>query len=101
MFEYNLTNPPYVTSGSGLIKRQIGLQGLDKYYTIGGRAVEALSIEWIVNNLKEGGECFVVLPDRLLNQKSVIDYLFKKCNVQAIVSLPIRTSIQLQRKLTS
>ena len=97
-FDLILTNPPYVTSGSGSIKRQIELQGLDKYYTIGGRGVEALSIEWIVNNLKEGGECLVVLPDGLLNQKSVIDYLFKKCNVQAIVSLPIRTFYSTPKK---
>ncbi len=66
-----LTNPPYITSGSGSIKKTNEYQDLDDYYSVGGRGVEALSIEWIVNNLKDGGEFLVVLPDGLLNQKKL------------------------------
>lgn len=97
-FDLILTNPPYITSGSASIKKQIELENLSNLYTAGGRGIESLSIEWIVNNLKEGGEALVVVPDGLLNQKTMTDFLFKKCNIFGIVSLPIRTFYSTPKK---
>ncbi|MBM5781893.1 MAG: N-6 DNA methylase [Pelagibacterales bacterium] len=97
-FDLILTNPPYITSGSASIKKQIELENLSGCYAAGGRGIESLSIEWIINNLKEGGEALVIVPDGLLNQKTMIDFLFKKCNILGIVSLPVRTFYSTPKK---
>ena len=98
--KYNLilTNPPYVTSGSASIKNAIEAGGLSNHYSHGGRGTESLAIQWIINHLKSGGEGFVIVPDGLLNQMAILDYIKSECDVLAVVALPSRTFYSTPKK---
>jgi type I restriction enzyme M protein len=101
-FDLILTNPPYVTSGSGSLKESLSSDralveyakrndGHKPYYTSIGRGTQSLAIEWIVKNLKTGGQALVVVPDSLLMQSTVLEYLKDNCIIQGVISLPVRT----------
>lgn len=101
-FDLILTNPPYVTTGSGSIKEALNSDiclseyvqksdGHKPYYADIGRGTQSLAIEWIIKNLKFGGQALVVVPDSLLMQSSVLDYLKENCIIQGLISLPVRT----------
>lgn len=98
--QYNLilTNPPYVTSGSASIKSAIDAADLSEHYAQGGRGTESLAIQWIVNHLKPGGQAFVIVPDGLLNQISILEYIKSECDVLAIIALPSRTFYSTPKK---
>ncbi|HLP96845.1 MAG TPA: N-6 DNA methylase [Sideroxyarcus sp.] len=93
-----LTNPPYVTTGVSTIRKALDDANLGDHYTIAGRGTEALAIEWIVRNLEHGGQALVIVPDGLLSQKPVLDFVGEHCNVQAIISLPPRTFYSTPKK---
>ena len=97
-FDLILTNPPYVTSGSSSLKAAIEEEGLGNRYTSGGRGTEALALEWVIRNLKPGGQALVIVPDGLLNQSGVIHFAREKCFVQGIISLPKRTFYATPKK---
>ena len=100
-YDLILTNPPYVTNSSANIKKAASLlKGTDNkhYYTLKGRGVETLAIEWIVKNLNNGGEAVVVVPDGLLTQKTVLNFLKKECLINAIISLPKNTFYATPKK---
>lgn len=97
-FNLILTNPPYVTSGVGSLKRAIENEGLGSYYTSGGRGTEALAMEWIVRNLAPAGQALVVVPDGLMIQKPMLEYLMSQCNIQGVISLPSRTFYSTPKK---
>lgn len=86
-----LTNPPYVAPGVGTIRKALDDANLGDYYTVAGRGMEALAIEWIVRNLAPGGQALVIVPDGLVRQKPVLEFLIKNCLIQGIISLPSRT----------
>ena len=95
-FDLILTNPPYVTSGSSTLKRAIEEEGLSSHYTSGGRGTEALALEWIVSNLKGGGQALVIVPDGLLNQATMLTYLkthcfYRMCSISANQNLLFNT----------
>lgn len=101
-YDLILTNPPYVTSGSSSIKEALATdinlsryqnqsEGKKPYYSANGRGTQSLAIEWIIKNLKEGGLALVVVPDSLLLQESMINYIKSSCVVEGIISLPVRT----------
>lgn len=97
-FDLILTNPPYVTSGSSSLKKAIEDEGLSNDYTAGGRGTESLALEWIIRNLKEGGQTLLVVPDGLLNQTNMLSFIKEKCIVQGIISLPTRTFYSTPKK---
>lgn len=107
-FDLILTNPPYVTSGSSSIKEAIevdpNLQDFAKkhgnkpYYTTNGRGTHSLAIEWIVKNLKKGGEALVVVPDSLFLQNIMLSYMKQNCQIRAIISLPLRSFYSTSQK---
>jgi len=97
-FDLILTNPPYVTSGSSTLKKAIESVGLGNYYTSGGRGTESLALEWIIRNLKQGGQALVVVPDGLLNQSSILNFVKEQCLIKAIISLPTRTFYSTPKK---
>jgi type I restriction-modification system DNA methylase subunit len=100
-YDLILTNPPYVTSGSRTLKDAISGDAnikLRNYYTYNGRGTEALSIEWIIKNLKPGGQALAVVPDGLMLQNNIINKVKEDCIVQAIISLPIRTFYSTPKK---
>jgi type I restriction enzyme M protein len=48
--------------------------------------------------LKEHGEAYVVVPDGLLNQPSILEYIKGECNVLCVVALPSRTFYSTPKK---
>jgi type I restriction enzyme M protein len=97
-YDLILTNPPYVTSGVSSLRKAIDEGGLANHYTAGGRGTESLAMEWIVRNLAPGGQAIVVVPDGLLIQKPVLDFIAKRCTIQAIIALPTRTFYSTSKK---
>ena len=93
-----LTNPPYVTSGSGSLKNAIQEAGIADRYAVPGRGTQSLALQWIVRSLKPGGTAIVIVPDGLLNQKPMLDFIKERCLVRAIVSLPVRTFYATPKK---
>lgn len=92
-----LTNPPYVTQGSSIYRKEIEhLKGerngvyLHDYYDSGGLGVEALYLRYISGALKPGGRAFVIVPLGLLNRtaKRMKEELLRECNVLASIQLP-------------
>jgi type I restriction enzyme M protein len=98
LYDLILTNPPYVTSGSASIKGALDSAGLSNKYPQSGRGTEALAIQWIVDHLKPGGETFVVVPDGLLNQESILTFIKSKCLVLGVAALPSRTFYSTPKK---
>ena len=93
-----LTNPPYVTRGSGSLKNAIQEEGIADRYSAPGRGTESLALQWIVRSLKAGGTALVIIPDGLLNQKPMLKFVKERCIVKAIVSLPVRTFYATPKK---
>ncbi len=92
-----LTNPPYVTQGSSIyrkeIERVLGLRNgetLSDYYDTGGLGVEALFLRYISGALKPGGRAFVIVPLGLLNRTAgrMKTHLLSECNVIGAIQLP-------------
>ncbi|MCL4672633.1 MAG: N-6 DNA methylase [Sphingomonadaceae bacterium] len=98
LYDLILTNPPYVTSGSGSLKSAIDEGGLGQHYPENGRGTEALAIQWVIRHLKPGGEAFVVVPDGLLNQASILEFIKRDCEVLLIAALPSRTFYSTPKK---
>ena len=94
-FDIVMSNPPYVTSGSSIIKEQIRkTPHTASEYPISGLGLESLSLEWIVKSLKRGGQAYVIIPDGILGRvhgKKLRDHILRHCFLDAIVSLPTRT----------
>ena len=93
-----LTNPPYVTRGSGSLKSAIAEAGLAGRYAAPGRGTESLALQWIVRSLRPRGTALTIVPDGLLNQKSMLEFVKERCLVKAIVSLPVRTFYATSKK---
>lgn len=89
------SNPPYVTSGSGIIKEEIQKTARTRNeYPVNAFGLEGLSVEWIIKSLKKGGKAFLVIPDGILGRvadKKLRDHILSHCFLEAIVSLPTRT----------
>ncbi|MGW2468059.1 HsdM family class I SAM-dependent methyltransferase [Streptomyces bauhiniae] len=92
-----LTNPPYVTQGSSIYRKEIehvdGKKNgvfLEEYYDTGGLGVEALFLRYISGALKSGGRAFVIVPLGLLNRTAqrMKKELLSECNILASIQLP-------------
>ena len=94
-FDIVMTNPPYVTSGSSIIKEEIAkTPHTATEYPVNGLGLESLSLEWIVKSLKRGGRAYVIIPDGILARvlgKKLRDHILYECFLDAIVCLPPRT----------
>lgn len=94
-YHFILTNPPYVTSGSSIIKEELEKTSHTRnVYTVSTLGLEGLSIQWIIKSLKIGGKAFVLIPDGILariNGKKLRDHILSECYLDAIISLPDRT----------
>lgn len=100
-FDLILTNPPYITSGVSSIKDEIRAEGLEEYYTKGGKGLEGLSLEWIIRSLKKGGKAFIVIPDSILNvtqNKNLREFLLSECYLDCLISLPTKTFFNTPKK---
>lgn len=101
-FDYILTNPPFVTSGTGIIQEEIKNNPVtSNEYTTGGMGLESLGVEWIIKSLKGGGKSFIILPDGIFyrqNAQKLRTYILEHCFLDGIVSLPARTFFSNNRK---
>ncbi|MCK5475160.1 MAG: N-6 DNA methylase [Candidatus Pacebacteria bacterium] len=101
-YDLILTNPPYVTSGSGNLKDEIKKDGdLINYYKINAMGVEGLFMEWIVKALKPGGKAFIVIPDGILNRqndKNLRKFILDECYIDGLISLPLNTFFTTNKK---
>lgn len=95
-----LTNPPYVTQGSAIYKRELaalsgGRNGVTPkdYYDGWGLGVEALFMRYISGALKPGGRAFVIVPLGMLNRTDPKpkQRLLDECNILASIELPRNT----------
>lgn len=93
-YDYILSNPPYVTRGSSVIKEEIKKTARTmNAYPVNALGLEGLSVEWIVKSLKPGGRAFLIVPDGILGRadKKLRTHILRECYLDAIVSLPVRT----------
>jgi type I restriction enzyme M protein len=101
-YDLILTNPPYVTSGSGSLKEEISNNTeLKDYYKVNAMGVEGLFMEWIVRALKPGGKAFIIVPDGIFNRqndKNLRRFLLDECYIDGIISLPIKTFFTTPKK---
>jgi type I restriction-modification system DNA methylase subunit len=102
-----LTNPPYVTQGSGIYKEEIkNIDGnrnnldLREYYDRTGLGLESLFLRYISGALKPGGRGFVIVPQGLLTrtEKTAKEKLLLECNLLASISLPRNTFFNTPQK---
>lgn len=102
--EYNLTmsNPPYISQGRGLYTRYIDTnENLREHYSIPCVGKEGLFVQKIVNELAEGGEAFIILPDGFFyrpSDRKLKENILDLCYVYAIISLPPRTFYATNKK---
>lgn len=97
-YDLILTNPPYVVNGSADIKNTAIATG---NYKCGGLGLEALFMEWIIKSLKKGGTALVVVPDGILSNLAntkLREYMLDRCNIEAVISLPINTFFGTPKK---
>ena len=98
-FDYILSNPPFgsqgkITDASILSKYALGCD--ENGNPLKSQIPDILFVEQIINQLKDGGRCAVVLPDGDFENPTT-EYLrrfvFQKCRIDAIVSLPDGTFV--------
>jgi type I restriction-modification system DNA methylase subunit len=101
-FDLVMTNPPYVTRGTGkhrdLLRQDPQLQ---TYYSIPGAGVENLFVQLIINGLKPGARALVIVPDGLLlrhSEDALRAHILRTCYLEAIVSLPKDTFYSTPKK---
>ena len=98
-FDLVITNPPYVTRGTG--KQRDFLSEHSSYYKVPGSGIENLFMQLIINGLKPGCRALVVVPDGLLlrhSEEALKKHMLHTCNLEAIVSLPANTFYSTPKK---
>lgn len=101
MYDLTISNPPYVTNGSAIIKKLIEENGLSMLYCQNGEGLEGLFLEKIVRELKPNGAAFVILPDGIINRdsdKQIRNFVLDECYLDAVLSLPNKTFYTTQKK---
>jgi type I restriction enzyme M protein len=103
-----MTNPPYVTQGSGIYRkilsdlREARRNGLDlrDYYDGCGLGVESMFLRYISGALKPGGIAYVIVPLGLLNRTDPKPKasLLNECNLIASIQLPSNTFFNTSQK---
>ncbi len=95
-----LTNPPYVTQGSAIYRKELANLAGDRngitpkdYYEGWGLGVEALFMRYISGALKPGGRAYVIVPLGMLNrtESKPKQRLLDECNLLASIELPRNT----------
>lgn len=100
-YDLILTNPPYITSGTTSLKKEIENENLSSCFTANGKGVDGLCLEWIIRNLKPKGRAFIILPHGIFNStqnKNLRAFLLKECLVYGIISLPVKTFFNTPQK---
>lgn len=95
-----LANPPYVTQGSAIYRKEIADMAdtrngliLKDFYDGWGLGVESLFIRYISSSLKPGRRAFVIVPLGMLNrtEKKPKQKILSECDLLASITLPRNT----------
>lgn len=101
-FDLVMTNPPYVTRGTGKHRDFLRQNSITAdYYSINGSGIENLFTQLIINGLKPGARALVVVPDGLLlrhSETALKAHILNTCDLEAIVSLPKDTFYSTPKK---
>lgn len=101
-YDLIITNPPYVTSWSAILKEEIAKdQEKMDFYKTNAIWVEWLAIEWIINKLKKWWKAFIVVPDWIfnrLNDNKLRKFILENCFINWVISLPINTFFTTPKK---
>lgn len=98
-FDLVMTNPPYVTRGTG--KHREFLKEHGDYYGIPGSGIENLFIQLVVNGLKPGCRALLIVPDGLLlrhSEDKLRAYILRTCTLEAVISLPVNAFYSTPKK---
>jgi len=98
-FDLVMTNPPYVTRGTG--KQREFLHEHAGYYAVGGSGVENLFTQLVINGLKPNARGLLIVPDGLLlrhSERPLRAHILKTCTLEAVVSLPVNTFYSTPKK---
>lgn len=98
-FDLVMTNPPYVTRGTG--KQREFLAQHAGYFAVPGSGVENLFIQLIINGLKPNARALVIVPDGLLlrhSEEALRAHILDTCTLEALVSLPVNTFYSTPKK---
>jgi len=98
-FDLVMTNPPYVTRGTG--KQRAFLHEHADYYAVGGAGVENLFTQLVIRSLKAGCRALMIVPDGLLlrhSEEALRAHILRTCTLEAIVSLPVNTFYSTPKK---
>ena len=98
-FDFILSNPPFGTQGkitdpSVLAQYELGCG--DEGKPLKTQVPDILFVEQIINQLKDGGRCAIILPDGNFENPTTAylrKFVFKKCKIDAIISLPDGTFV--------
>ena len=96
-----LSNPPYVKKGSRSLRDEIKEENLENEYKNSGVGVEGLALKWIINNLRCGGNAFVIIPNGILDNlgnDNLRNEIKTKCYINALISLPVKTFFNTPKK---
>ena len=101
-FDLVMTNPPYVTRGTGRIRSFLHTtEEAAEYYGIRGSGIENLFLQLVINGLKPGARALVIVPDGLLlrhSETALKSHLLNSCDIEAVVSLPKDTFYSTPKK---
>jgi type I restriction enzyme M protein len=95
-----LTNPPYVTRGSGIYRDEVKEAGasqngvdLREYYDRSGLGVESMFLRYVSGALRPGGRAFIIVPLGLLNRTDPgpKSRILETCNLLGSIALPRNT----------
>jgi hypothetical protein len=98
-FDLVMTNPPYVTRGTG--KQREFLSAHSSYYAMRGSGIENLFTQLVINGLKPGGRALMIVPDGLLlrhSEDALRAHILNACTLEAIISLPVDTFYSTPKK---
>ena len=98
-FDLVMTNPPYVTRGTG--RQREYLEEHASYYRIPGAGVENLFTQLVINGLKRGARALMIVPDGLLlrhSEDGLREHVLRTCLLEALISLPVNTFYSTPKK---
>lgn len=101
-YDLIMSNPPYVSEGTKIIKDTIYKdKELMKYYTHQGAGIEGLFLEKMIRELKVNGKALIVIPEGILFRQNDIKlrkFILDECILDALISLPVRTFYSTYKK---
>jgi hypothetical protein len=102
-YDYIITNPPFVVSGSADIAKLIKENNARKtYFSQKSSGLEGLFVQFIVKALKKNGHAWVLLPETFFlrsTDRQLRDWMFESCHIDLMAALPERTFFNTPKRV--